>query len=67
MGKDSVLLLHPAWTAAEFNVFGAGGGSTANFNAGSTIVVTTGIDDGTTNPAACSPQGFTGETNNLSL
>jgi hypothetical protein len=56
------------WRISEFNVFGDGGGSTATFNAGSTIVVRTSANSGM--PATlptCALEGFTGETNNLTL
>jgi von Willebrand factor type D domain len=55
------------WQKAEFNVFGDGGGDQANFNIGSTIVVRTGVDSGTAGAPTCDGEGFTGETNNLTL
>jgi hypothetical protein len=67
MGQDSVLNLQGVWNTAEFNVFGNGNSSQAAFNPGSTIVVKTSVDDGTTNPPFCLQQSFTGETNNLNL
>jgi hypothetical protein len=56
------------WTEAEFNVFGWGGGSTANLTPqpGTTIVVTTSVDNGTTNPPVVGG-GITKESNNLTL
>ena len=65
--SDSLLDLEASWNTAEFNVFGSGGGSQANFNANSTIDVEIAITDGTTNAPTCSQQSFTGETNNLNL
>lgn len=46
---------------------GNGGGSSANFNAGSTITVKTVTHNGTTAAPTCLTEGFTGETNNLNL
>ena len=55
------------WNTAEFNVFGAGNPGMANLtpNPGTTIVVRTNVDNGTTNPPQCSQAGFTNEQNNL--
>ena len=67
-GEDNVLNLAQAWKDAEFNIFGDGGGSEASFNNGSTIVVRTSVDDGTTNAPSClENDGTTGETNSLTL
>lgn len=69
VGSDSTLDLDVSWNTAEFNVFGDGGGDEAYFSTspGSTIVVKTVVDDGTTNPPACLEKSFTGESNNLDL
>lgn len=66
-GEDSVLNLAQAWTVAEFNVVGDCCASGAEFNAGSTIVVRTSVNDGVTTAPSCLKKGFTGETNNLTL
>jgi hypothetical protein len=66
-GQDSVLNLQQVWQFAEFNVFGNCCSSQFNYNKGSTIVVRTSVDDGTTNPPTCVRNGLTGETNNLTL
>lgn len=66
-GEDSVVNLALGWQEAEFNIFGNGCGSEADFNGGSTLVVRTSVDNGTTNAPFCEDQGFTGETNNLTL
>ncbi len=66
-GEDSVVNLALGWQEAEFNIFGDGCGSEANFNDGSALVVRTSVDNGTTNAPFCEDQGFTGETNNLNL
>jgi hypothetical protein len=66
-GTNSLANLETGWQSAEFNVFGDGGGGSANFNAGSTIVVKTSVNNGTTNAATCLQAGTTAETNNLSF
>ena len=67
-GKDSVVYLATAWTESEFNVIGDGGGSEADFNAGSSIKVKVAVANGTTDEPVCaSNAGTTGETNNLTL
>jgi hypothetical protein len=55
------------WQAAEFNVFGDGSGSEAQFGTGTTIVVRTSVDSGTTSAPSCLAKSWTGETNNLSF
>jgi hypothetical protein len=59
--------LGSGWTDAEFNVFGDGGGDQVVFNSGSTILVKTEPDNGTTNAPSCPAESFTGESNNLTL
>jgi hypothetical protein len=39
MSADSLLDLAPGWNTAEFNIFGDGNGTEADFSSGSTIVV----------------------------
>jgi probable HAF family extracellular repeat protein len=65
--EDSVIYLALGWQATEFNIFGDCCGSEANFNAGSTIIVRTAVDAGLAKSSSCAEEGFTGETNNLSL
>lgn len=65
--SDSLLDLEASWNTVEFNVFGSGGGSLANFNTNSTVDVEIDITDGTTNAPTCTNQSFTAETNNLNL
>lgn len=56
------------WRLSEFNVFGDCCNSEATFNPGSTIVVRTAVNSGTPPLApTCQLEGYTGETNNLSL
>jgi hypothetical protein len=66
-GEDSFLSLAQGWRVAEFNLFGDCCSTEASFNSGSTIVVRTSVDDGTTNAPACVTEGFTAETNSLTL
>lgn len=67
MGNDYFPDLGQNWQSAEFNVFGNGNGSQAAFNTGSTIVVRTSVNGGTTSAPSCVADGFTAETNNLTL
>ena len=67
VNADSVLTLSGAWTEAEFNLVGDCCGSEATFNAGSSVTVHTTVHHGTTNSPICDLQGFTGETNSLTL
>jgi von Willebrand factor type D domain. len=55
------------WTDSEFNIFGDCCGSSAVFNQGSTLVVQTATNYGSSAAPTCSMTGYTGETNNLSL
>ena len=57
------------WQAEEFNVFGDGNASQAVFNAGSTIVVKNAVTSATATTSAptCEPEGFTGESNSLTI
>ncbi len=67
-GDNNFPDLTNGWRISEYNVFGDGNGSGATFNTGSTIVVRTAVNSGTPAlDATCSLQGFTGETNNLTL
>ena len=55
------------WTEAEFNIFGPGGGSQANFNNGAQVNARTQILYGGAAAPTCLARGTTGETNNLTL
>jgi hypothetical protein len=69
VSQSSVLGLSAHWSAAEFNIFGASGGTNAQFNSGSSIVVQTLTDSVT--PTTSAPTtvsaSTTAETNNLTL
>jgi hypothetical protein len=67
-GQDSVVYLANGWNGSEFNIVGDGGGSQANFNAGTKLTVRIDLTDGTTAKPVCQANaGTTGETNNLNL
>lgn len=64
---DTKVDLATYWNTAEWGVYGDGGGSAANFGAGTTLQAQT-VMTATNNAApGCVEEGFTGETNNLSL
>lgn len=65
--NDSELTLAAQWQDAEFNLVGDGNSSEATFNAGSTVTVHTTVHNGTTNAPTCVLEGFTAETNSLTL
>lgn len=65
-GSDYFPDLDSHWNTAEFNVLGTDDGQEGVFNAGSTLVVRTAVDAGTVAPT-CVAEGFTAETNNLTL
>ncbi len=66
--SDSVLDISSVWKQSEFNVVGNAGGSRADFNKGSSIIVKVALTDGSTAAPTCvANAGSTGETNNLNL
>ncbi len=67
MATDSLLGLAQHWQTAEFNIFGDGNSTEANFSSGATIVVKVSVDSHTTDAPTCVAESFTGETNNLTL
>ena len=67
ISSDSILGLAPHWNIAEFNVFGDGGSGQANFGANTTLQAQTTLADSSLSAPTCVEEGFTGETNNLSL
>ena len=64
-----VVNLYQYWQDAEFNVFGYGDGSEANFNSGTSIAVSNSLADqqGKAFVPSCVNTGYTAETNNLNL
>jgi hypothetical protein len=69
--KDSLTDISTVWSDAEFNVVGNAGGSRADFNSGSALLVKMALSYGSTTAPKCQPPsknlGTTGETNNLTL
>jgi len=65
--QDSILNLAAGWHGVEFVLVGDCCLSQANFNANATIVVNTVVHHGSTAAPTCVVEGFTGETNNLTL
>lgn len=67
-GQDSVVYLAKYWNTAEFNVFGDGGGTQANFNKGTSLTVQIEVKNGKKAAPVCQENdGTTAETNNLAL
>lgn len=66
-GKDTKVDLAAFWNTTEWGLFGDGGGSEATFGADNTIRPTTSITATSTAAPSCVSEGFTGETNNLTL
>ncbi len=68
---DSRTDIASVWSLAEFNVFGNGGASGAEFNSGSELLVKMALSYGSTTAPKLQPPskrlGTTGETNNLTL
>jgi hypothetical protein len=64
---DSMIDLAGNWTVSEYNIFGDGGGSEAEFNPGTTIKVKVKVKDAGGAAPACIVDGFTLESNNLGL
>jgi hypothetical protein len=69
VSQATVVNLSQGWKAAEFNIVGNANSSEAVFNAGASVVVQTLTDSVTPTTAAptCESEGFTAETNSLSL
>jgi hypothetical protein len=55
------------WQQAEFNLVGSCCGLQADLNSGASMTVHLSITDGTMNPPTCHVDGFTGETNNMTM
>jgi uncharacterized repeat protein (TIGR03803 family) len=69
MGSSSTLDLAQSWNTAEFNIFGDGNSTEANFKSGTTIVVKTSVDSNvpSTSKPLCVEESLTAETDNLNL
>jgi hypothetical protein len=66
-GLDSVLDLAPHWNTTEWGVYGDGGGGEAVFGSGTTLQAQTALTATSASSPSCLAEGFTGETNNLTL
>jgi hypothetical protein len=66
-GKDSKVDLAPHWNTTEWGVFGDAGGGSANFGASNTLEAVTKLKATSSSAPTCIKEGFTGETNNLTL
>lgn len=65
-GDGNILhLADRAWNVAGFDIVGDAGSSQITFNAGATLVVKIGVNDGTLEPPGCPQNAFSGESNNL--
>jgi len=64
---DSKLHLSAAWKMTEWGVFGDGGGSEAYFGAATTLDAQTTLTATSSSAPTCVKEGFTAETNNLTL
>jgi hypothetical protein len=64
---DSVLDLAQHWNTTEFGVFGDADGGEANFGANTTLDARTTLLGTSQHAPSCVKEGFTGETNNLTL
>lgn len=64
---DTKINLASFWNTTEWGVFGNGGGSEANFGAGTTLSAQTVLTATSSAAPTCVAEGFTGETNNLKL
>ncbi len=65
--SDNVVDLAKVWNTSEFNVFGDGGGGEAFFGSKTTIESQTSLHATSSAAPKCVKEGFTAETNNLSL
>jgi hypothetical protein len=66
-GKDTKIDLAAHWNTTEWDLFGDGGGGEAFFGKNTTIEAVTAITATSSAAPNCSVNGYTAETNNLSL
>jgi hypothetical protein len=66
-GKDTKVDLAKFWNTTEWGVYGDGGGSAATFSANASLEAQTALTATSSGAPKCVKEGFTGETNNLSL
>ena len=67
VGAASVLDLYKAWKLAEFDIYGPGNGSQAEFSPNTTITVNTVVKSSSDAPPICRNTSYTAESNNLTL
>ena len=65
--NDSMIHLAKFWNTTEWGVFGDGNGSAAIFGSNTTLEAQTALTATSKSAPTCVKEGFTGETNNLSL
>ncbi len=65
--SDSMLDLAKKWDTAEFGVYGDGGAGEAKFGKDTSLESQTSLEGSSDKAPACAKEGFTGETNNLTL
>jgi hypothetical protein len=65
--SDSVVDLAASWNTTEWGVYGDGGGSEAYFGSDTTLQAQAALTATNSAAPSCIEEGFTGETNNLSL
>jgi hypothetical protein len=65
--SDSEVDLASHWNTTEWGVYGDGGGSEAYFGTGTTLQPQTALTATSSAAPSCIAEGFTGETNNLTL
>jgi hypothetical protein len=65
--SDSVVDLASSWNTTEWGVYGDAGGGEASFGPHTTLQAQTALTSTSSAPPSCIEEGFTGETNNLSL
>jgi hypothetical protein len=65
--SDTEIHLASSWNTTEWGVYGDGGGSAANFGSGATLEAQTVLTATSSSAPSCVQEGFTGETNNLTL
>jgi hypothetical protein len=66
-GPDSMVDLAPNWNTTEWGVFGDAGGGEAFFGTSNTLSARTSLQGTSSAAPTCVSEGFTGETNNLTL
>ncbi len=66
-GRDSKVDLAANWNTTEWGVYGDGGGSAANFGAGTTLEAQTALTSSSSSAPSCVAEGFTGDGDGCGL